>query len=143
MTGAAMLIPRVHGYPGGNRPRQAFPHEVSCRYTFGDLGTPGPDSMVFSVEVLKGAAPVPGRPGMDGVPVAGIGDKASFNMTTEPAGPKSLRPEGDVPITILTVSAVRGQNVATFMAQVLISPTGPTARQTKAQLINLLRGVEF
>jgi hypothetical protein len=70
---------------------------------------------------------------MDGEPVAGIGDKASFNMTTEPAGPKSLRPEGDVPITILTVSAVRGQNVATFMAQVLISPTGPTAGQTKAQ----------
>ena len=64
-------------------------------------------------------------------------------MTTEPAGPKSLRPAGDVPITILSISAVRGQNIATIVAQVLISPTGPTAEQTKVQLISLVRGIEF
>ena len=38
---------------------------------------------------------------------------------------------------------VRGQNLATFTAQVLISPTGTTAEQTKDQLITLVRGVEF
>jgi hypothetical protein len=64
-------------------------------------------------------------------------------MTTEPAGPKSLRPAGDVPITILSISAVRGENIATFVAQVLVSPTGPTAEQTKEQFISLVRGVQF
>ncbi|MDV8147193.1 hypothetical protein [Arthrobacter sp. B10-11] len=128
---------------GASRQPQMLPREVSCRYTFGDLGTPGPDSLVFSVEVLKGAAPALGGPGIRGEPLDGIGDKASFTMTTEPAGPKSLRPAGDVPITILSVSAVKGRNLATFTAQVLIAPEGPTAEQTKDQLITLLRGVEF
>lgn len=122
---------------------QLLPGEVSCRYTFGDLGTPGPDSLVFSIEVLKGSAPALAAQGLHGEPLDGVGDKAAFNMGTEPAGPKSLRPAGDVPITILSVMVVRGQNLATFTAQVLISPTGPTAEQTKDQLITLVRDVEF
>jgi hypothetical protein len=122
---------------------QILPNEVSCRYTFGELGTPGPDSMIFSIEVLKGAAPAMAGPGPRGDPLEGIGDRATFFMTTEPAGPKSLRPAGDVPITILSISAVRGQNLATFIAQVLISPAGPSAEQTKDQLISLVRGIEF
>jgi hypothetical protein len=124
-------------------PPQLLPYEVSCRYTFGELGTPGPDSMIFSIEVLKGAAPALGGPGPRGEPLDGIGDSAFFFMTTEPAGPKSLRPAGDVPITILSISAVRGENIATFVAQVLVSPTGPTAEQTKEQFISLVRGVQF
>lgn len=107
------------------------------------MGTPGPDSLVVSIEVLAGSAPALAGPGMRGEPLDGVGDRATFNMTTEPAGPKSLRPAGDVPITIMSVTVVRGQNLATFTAQVLISPTGPTAEQTKDQLITLVRGVEF
>jgi hypothetical protein len=132
--------------------RQAFgattqphilPGEANCRYTFGDLGTPGPDSLIFSIEVLKGAASSLASPGMPGQPLEGVGDRAAFFMRTEPAGPKSLRPAGDVPITILSVMVVRGENLATFTTQVLISPTGPTAEQTKVQLITLVRGIVF
>ena len=128
---------------GASTQPQILPREVSCRYTFGDLGTPGPDSLVFSVEVLKGAAPALGGRSIRGEPLDGIGDKASFTMTTEPAGPKSLRPAGDVPITILSVMVVRGEDLATFTAEVLISPEGPSAGQTKDQLITLVRGVKF
>ncbi|MEW1939761.1 hypothetical protein AB0299_01645 [Pseudarthrobacter sp. NPDC080037] len=122
---------------------QILPGEVSCRYTFGQPGTPGPDSMIFSVEVLKSSGSPLGAPAMGGEPVDGIGDSAAFSTTTEPAGPKALRPAGDVPITVLSVQAVKGQTVATFLAQVLISPAGPTAEQTKEQLISLVRGVAF
>lgn len=128
---------------GARTQPQILPREVGCRYTFGDLGTPGPDSLIFSIEVLKGAASALAGPGIHGEPLDGIGDRAAFSMSTEPAGPKSLRPAGDVPITVLSVMVVRGQNLATFNAQVLISPTGPSAEQTKTQLINLVRGVEF
>jgi hypothetical protein len=128
---------------GATSQPQILPGEVNCRYTFGAPGTPGPDSLVFSTEVLKGAASALAGPGIHGEPLDGVGDRADFYMTTEPAGPKSLRPAGDVPITILSVMVVRGENLATFTAQVLISPTGPTAEQTKDQLISLVRGVEF
>ena len=128
---------------GAKTQPQLLPGGVSCRYTFGDLGTPGPDSLIFSIEVLEGSASALAGRGMPGEPLDGVGDKAAFSMGTEPAGPKSLRPAGDVPITILSVMVVRGQNLATFTAQVLISPTGPTAEQTKDQLITLVRGVEF
>lgn len=47
---------------GAKAPPQVLPYEVSCRYTFGELGTPGPDSLIFSIEVLKGAAPGPVGP---------------------------------------------------------------------------------
>lgn len=128
---------------GAKTQPQILPGEVNCRYTFGDLGTPGPDSLVFSIEVLEDSAPALGARGLPGEPLDGVGDKAAFNMRTEPAGPKSLRPAGDVPITILSVMVVRGQDLATFTAQVLISPTGPTAGETKDQLITLVRDVEF
>ena len=128
---------------GAKTQPRILPGEVSCRYTFGDLGTPGPDSLVFSIEVLKGAAAALAVHGMPGEPLDGVGDKAAFMMGTKPAGPKSLRPAGDVPITNLSVMVVRGQNLATFTAGVLLSPTGPTAEQTKDQLITLVRGVEF
>jgi hypothetical protein len=128
---------------GAKTQPQILPGEGSCRYTVGDLGTPGPDSLVFSSEVLKGSASALSARGMPGEPLDGVGDKAAFIMRTEPAGPKSLRPAGDVPVTILSVMVVRGQNLATFTAQVLISPTGPTTEQTKDQLITLVRGVSF
>ena len=128
---------------GAKAPPQVLPSEANCRYTFGELGTPGPDSLIFSVEVLKGAASPLGGLGAHGEPVDGIGDSASFSMTTEGAGPKSLRPAGDAPITMMSISAVRGGNIGTFTAQVLISPTGPTAGQTKEQLITLVRSIEF
>ncbi|MCB5292655.1 hypothetical protein [Arthrobacter sp. SO3] len=127
---------------GAKTQPQILPGEVNCRYTFGDLGTPGPDSLVVSVEVLKGSASAL-APGMSGEPLDGVGDRALFNMGTEPAGPKSLRPASDVPVTIMSVTVDRGQNLATFTAQVLISPAGPTTEQTKNQLLTLVRGVEF
>ena len=128
---------------GATTQPQILPGEVNCRYRFGDLGTPGPDSLVFSIEVLEGSAPALAAQGLHGEPLDGVGDRAAFNMGTEPAGPKSLRPAGDVPITILSVMVVRGENLATFTADVLISPSGPTAEQTKEQLITLVRDVEF
>ncbi|MGX1161800.1 hypothetical protein FBY31_4140 [Arthrobacter sp. SLBN-100] len=85
---------------GAKAPPQILPYEVSCRYTFGELGTPGPDSLIFSIEVLRGAASALVGPGARGEPLDGIGDRASYSETTEPAGPKSLRPAGDVPITM-------------------------------------------
>ncbi|HSN36224.1 MAG TPA: hypothetical protein VLT34_07735 [Arthrobacter sp.] len=128
---------------GATTQPQILPGEVNCRYRFGDLGTPGPDSLIFSIEVLEGSAPVLAAQGLPGEPLDGVGDRAAFNMGTEPAGPKSLRPAGDVPITILSVMVVRGENLATFTANVLISPSGPTAEQTKEQLITLVSDVEF
>lgn len=128
---------------GATTEPQLLPGEASCRYTFATPGTPGPDSMVFSIEVLKAAGTVLGIPGRGGEVIDGIGDRATFFTGTEQAGPKSLRPAGDVPITILSLQVVRGQNLATFTAQVLISPTGPSAAQTKEQLIGLVRGVVF
>ena len=140
----ALLTPgQVKQAFGATSEPQLLPGEVSCRYTFANLGTPGPDSMIFSAEVLKGAGTALGLPGRGGEAIEGIGDRATFFMSTEPAGPKSLRPAGDVPITILSLQVVRGQDLATFAAQVLISPTGPSAAQTKEQLIALVRGVAF
>lgn len=126
---------------GAGAEPQLLPGEVSCRYTFGDLGTPGPDSMIFVVEVVQASSLA--IPMMKGEPVTGIGDRATFSMSTEPAGPKSLRPSGDVPITVLTIQAVSGRALATFVAQVLVSPSGPSAEQTKEQLITLVRGAKF
>jgi len=128
---------------GATTEPQLLPGETSCRYTFGQLGTPGPDSMIFAIEVLKTSGSPLGAPAIGGEPVEGIGDRATFSMSTEPAGPKSLRPAGDVPITILSVQVVKDQTLATFMAQVLISPTGPSAEQTKEQLIALVRSVKL
>ena len=43
----------------------------------------------------------------------------------------------------MSLMVVRGQNMAIFTAQILISPTGPTADQTKDQLITLVKGIDF
>ncbi|MFJ6027552.1 hypothetical protein ACIQCN_08810 [Pseudarthrobacter sp. NPDC092424] len=128
---------------GASKEPQLLPGEVSCRYTFGDLGTPGPDSTIFVAEVLQASSSSPAVPMMKGEPVTGIGDRATFSMSTEPPGAKSLRPSGDVPITVLTIQAVSGRTLATFVAQVLISPSGPSAEETKEQLINLVRRAKF
>lgn len=123
---------------------QTLPGEDSCRYTFGSLGTPGPDSLVFSIEHHQGGASVlSSAPPPGGQDIQGVGDKAILVTGTEAAGPKSLRPAGDVPVAILSLEVARGQNMAIFTAQVLISPTGPTADQTKDQLVRLARDAKF
>lgn len=78
-----------------------------------------------------------------GQSIEGVGDKAILVTRSEAAGPKSLRPVGDVPITILMLEVTKGQNMAIFVAQVLISPNGPTADQTKDQLLGLARDAKF
>lgn len=123
---------------------QILPGEGGCRYTFGSLGAPGPDSLIFSIENHPGGASMLSGPlPPDGQMVDGVGDKAILITRSEPAGPKSLRPAGDVPITILSVMVAKGQNMTIFTAQVLISPTGPTADQTKDQLLGLARDAKF
>ncbi len=143
--------PRVR--PGRRRSAQAGvrrdnpgagpPGEGNCRYTFGALGTPGPDSLVFSIEFHQGGASLLSRPVPDGQNVDGVGDRAILIVRTEPGGPKALRPPSDVPVTVMSLMVARGQNMAIFTAQILISPTGPTAEQTKNQFITLVKGIDF
>ncbi|MDQ4489391.1 hypothetical protein RBS60_04160 [Sinomonas sp. ASV486] len=129
---------------GATTTPETLPGEGSCRYTFGALGTPGPDSLIFSIEYHQGGASMlTGALPPDGQSIEGVGDKAILVTRSEAAGPKSLRPVGDVPITILMLEVAKGQNMAIFVAQVLISPTGPTADQTKDQLLGLARNSSF
>lgn len=122
---------------------QVLPGESNCRYTFGALGTPGPDSLMFSIEFHQGGASLLSRPVPDGQNIEGVGDSAILIVRSDPGGPKSLRPPSDVPLTYMSLMVVRGQNMAIFTAQILISPTGPTAEQTKDQLITLVKGIDF
>lgn len=129
---------------GATTTPQILPGESNCRHTFGSLGTPGPDSLIFSIESHPGGAPLlSGSLGHGGQAVSGVGDKALLVTSSEPAGPKSLRPAGDVPITILSLMVAKGENMAIFTAEILISPTGPTADQTKDQLLGLARDAKF
>ncbi|WP_415854019.1 hypothetical protein [Sinomonas sp. G460-2] len=117
---------------------------VDCRYTFGDPGVPGPDSLIFTAEFQKGgAASLPDSAFTHGQRIDGVGDRAVLFTSSVPAGPKSGRPAGDVPITILSIMVVRGQNLATFTVEVLISPTGPSLEQTRDEFISLVRGIDF
>jgi hypothetical protein len=125
---------------GATTQPQVLPGETNCRYTFGALGTPGPDSLIFSIEFHPRGAPLLLRGGQT---LEGVGDKAALVIRSEPTGPKSLRPAGDVPTTILSLMVARGQNMAIFTAEVLISPAGPTVDQTKDQLITLVKGIDF
>lgn len=119
-----------------------LPGEGNCRYTFGALGTPGPDSLIFSTEFHPGgASSMSGLPG--GEEIQGVGDRAVFIVRSEPAGPKSLRPAGDVPITIMSLMVARGQNMAIFTAQILLSPTGTTTGETKDKFIALVKQADF
>ena len=127
---------------GARTEAQVLPGEGNCRYTFGALGTPGPDSLIFFTEFHPGgASSVSGLPG--GEEIQGVGDKAVFVVRSEPAGPKSLRPAGDVPITVMSLMVARGQNMAIFTAQILLSPTGATAGQTKDKFIALVKQAEL
>lgn len=123
---------------------QVLPGEGSCRYRFGALGTPGPDSLVFAIELHQGGAgalsgPLP----PDGHNIQGVGDKATLIIRSEPGGPKSLRPPSDVPVTTMSLMVARGQNMAIFTAQLLISPQGPTEEQVKEQFVTLVKGIDF
>lgn len=122
---------------------QVLPGEGNCRYTFGALGTPGPDSLRFSIEFHQGGASLLSRPVPDGHNIEGVGDRAILIVRSDPGGAKSLGPPGEVPLTYMSLMVVRGQNMAIFTAQILISPTGPTAEQTKDQLITLVKGIDF
>ena len=122
---------------------QVLPGEGSCRYTFGGLGTPGPDSLVFSIEFHPGGASLLSRPVPDGQKIEGVGDRAILIVRSDPGGPKSLGPPSDVPLTYMSLMVARGQNTAIFVAQILISPTGPTAEQTTDKFINLVKGIDF
>lgn len=122
---------------------QVLPGEGNCRYTFGALGTPGPDSLIFSIEFHPGGASLLSRPVPDGQEIEGVGDRAILIVRSDPGGPKSLRPPSDVPLTYMSLMVARGQNMAIFTTQILISPTGPTAEQTKDRFIALVKGINF
>ena len=122
---------------------QVLPGEGSCRYTFGALGTPGPDSLLFSIEFHQGGASLMSRPVPDGQEIEGVGDRAILIVRTDPGGPKDLRPPSDVPLTYMSLMVARGQNMAIFTAQILISPAGPTAEQITDKLITLVKGINF
>jgi len=122
---------------------QVLPGEGNCRYTFGALGTPGPDSLRFSIEFHQGGASLLSRPVPDGHNIEGVGDRAILIVRSDPGGAKALGPPSEVPLTYMSLMVVRGQNMAIFTAQILISPTGPTAEQTKDQLITLVKGIDF
>ena len=122
---------------------QVLPGEDNCRYTFGALGTPGPDSLIFSIEFHQGGASLLARPVPDGQEIEGVGDRAILIVRSDPGGSKSLRPPSDVPLTYMSLMVARGQNMAIFTAQILISPTGPTAEQTKDKFITLVKGINF
>ncbi|WP_250545935.1 hypothetical protein [Paenarthrobacter sp. DKR-5] len=129
---------------GAKTRAQVLPGEGSCRYTFGAPGTPGPDSLIFSIESHPGGASlVSGPVPPDGRRIEGVGDSAILVVRSEPGGPKSLRPPSAVPLTYLSLMVARGRNMAIFTAQILISPTGPTASQTSDQLIALVKGAAF
>lgn len=122
---------------------QVLPGEGNCRYTFGALGTPGPDSLLFSIEFHQGGASLLSRPVPDGQEIEGVGDRAILIVRTDPGGPKALRPPSDVPLTYMSLMVARGQNMAIFTVQILISPDGPPAEQIKDKLITLVTGINF
>lgn len=128
---------------GATTQAQVLPGEGNCRYLFGALGTPGPDSLMFSIELQQGGASLLSLQMPDGQNIEGVGDKAILIIRSEPGGSKSLRPPSDVPVTYMSLMVARGQNMAIFTAQILISPAGPTAEQTKDQLITLVKGINF
>lgn len=123
---------------------QVLPGEGNCRYSFGALGTPGPDSLVFSIELHQGGASALSRAlPPDGQSIEGVGDKAVLVIRSEPGGPKALRPPSDVPVTIMSLMVARGQNMAIFTAQILISPAGPNESQVREQFVTLVKGTDF
>lgn len=127
---------------GATTSAQPLPGENTCRYTFGSLGTPGPDSIIFSIQLMPGQAYAPGFATMQGTKVDGVGDRAAITVGTEPRM-KSDRPPGAQDVTVLDLSVVRGKSAAVFTVRLLVSTRGPTVDQTKDQLIALARGIQF
>lgn len=129
---------------GATTQPQVLPGEGNCRYLFGALGTPGPDSLKFAIELHQGGASALSRVlPPDGQSIEGVGDKAILVIRSDPGGPKALRPPSDVPVTYMSLMVARGQNMAIFVAEILISPAGPTEEQVKEQLITLVKGINF
>lgn len=123
---------------------QVLPGEGNCRYQFGALGTPGPDSLKFAIELHQGgASALSGPMPPDGQSIEGVGDKAILVIRSDPGGPKALRPPSDVPVTYMSLMVARGQNMAIFVAEILISPAGPTEEQVKEQFVTLVKGIDF
>ena len=110
------------------------------KQSFVALDTPGQDSLMFSIEFHQGGASFLSRPVPYGQDIDGVGDKAILVVRMDPGGPKSLRHPSDVPLTYMSLMVARGQNMAIFTAQILISPTGPTAKQPKDKLITPRQG---
>lgn len=128
---------------GATTQAQVLPGEGNCRYLFGALGTPGPDSLMFSIELHQGGASLLSRQVPDGQSIEGVGDKATLIIRSEPGGPKSLRPGSDAPVTVMSLMVARGQNMAIFTAQILIPSDGPTEEQVKEQFVTLVKGIDF
>ena len=69
---------------------------------------------------------------------AGWGNRSPLSVpSAPPAGPKATT---DNPVCALVA---RGQDSAIFTAQLLISPAGPTAEQTKDTFVSLVKGIAF
>ncbi|WP_254703453.1 hypothetical protein [Pseudarthrobacter sp. C4D7] len=99
---------------------------------------------MFAIELHEGGASLlSGILPPHGQNIQGVGDKATLNISSNPGGPKSLRPESSVPVTSLTLMVARGNNMAIFTAEILISPSGPTEEQVKGQFVTLVKGVDF
>lgn len=129
---------------GATTQAQVLPGEGNCRYLFGALGTPGPDSLKFAIELHQGGASALSGPlPPDGQSIEGVGDKAVLVIRSDPGGPKALRPPSDVPVTYMSLMVTRGQNMAIFVAEILISPAGPTEEQVKEQFVTLVKGIDF
>lgn len=129
---------------GATTQAQILPGEGSCRYLFGTPSTPGPDSLMFSIELHEGGASLlSGVAPPDGQIIQGVGDSAILVVRSEPGGPKALRPESNAPVTYMSLMVARGPNMAFFTAQILISPDGPNEAQTQEQFITLVKGIDF
>lgn len=132
---------------GATTQAQVVPGEGSCRYIFGAPGTPGPDSLLFSIEFHPGGASLLSRPVPDGQEIEGIGDRAILIVRTDPGGRKEIQPPSDVPLTYMSLMVARGQNMAIFTSQILIPPagagTGTGTEQIKNKLITLVKGINF
>ena len=48
-----------------------------------------------------------------------------------------------MPVTVLSLMVARGQSMAIFTAQILISPAGPNEEQVKEQFVTLVKGIDF
>ncbi|HKU01535.1 MAG TPA: hypothetical protein VJQ80_01875 [Arthrobacter sp.] len=129
---------------GATTQAQILPGEGNCRYLFGAPSTPGPDSLMFSIELYEGGASLlSGVVPPDGQKIQGVGDSAILVVRSEPGGPKALRPENNAPVTYMSLMVARGRNMAFFTAQILISPQGPTEEQVREQFVTLVKGIDF